>query len=161
MVVPLSSFNIKIDINLDTHILDIHFIPHSNSSVFEWINSLAEILSMATQNNCSISIVSAWISDTLFDTSFRNQCKLYLQTTLSEHWTFRIQNYILTYFGLQLFGISWCVQLQRIGRTQSFYHTEVFLPCRNRMRDVSMALIIDESLNTSLKPCIVLPYKDK
>ena len=35
IVVPLLSFNRRIDPIQDTHILDIHFIPHSNGSVFE------------------------------------------------------------------------------------------------------------------------------
>ena len=73
MVVPLDPFNSKIDLILDMHILGIHFIPHSNVRVFKWMNSLTEILAMATQNNCSISIVSAWISNPFFDTSVRDQ----------------------------------------------------------------------------------------
>ena len=90
------------------------------------MNSVAEILAMATQNDCSIYIVSAWISDAFFDTSVREQCRLYLQTTLSEHWTFCIQNYSLANFVLRLFGIRWYVQLQRIGTTKSFDHKEAF-----------------------------------
>ena len=123
MVVPLASFNSKIDLIQDMHILDIHFIPHSNGSVFEWMNSLAEILAMATQNDFGISIFSTWISGPFFDTSFRDQFRLYLKTTLSEHWTFPTQNYILANFGPRLFGTCWCVQLQQIGTTDNFYHT--------------------------------------
>ena len=41
MVFQLASFNIKIDLIQDTHILDIYFTLHSNGSVFEWMNSLA------------------------------------------------------------------------------------------------------------------------
>ena len=115
---------------------------------------------MATQNYCGIYIVSAWISDPFFNTSVHDHFILYLQTTLSEHWTFRIQNYSLTNFGSRLFGIRWCVQLQNIGTTESVDHTEAFLPCGNRMLDVLVAPIIDESLNASLQSCIVLPSKD-
>ena len=100
MVVPLASFNSKIDIIRDMHILDINFIPHSNDSVFGWMNSLAEFLVMATQKYCSISIVIASISDLFFNNSVRDQCRQFLQTTISEHWTFLIQNYILTNFEL-------------------------------------------------------------
>ena len=88
MAVPLSSFNSNIYLIIDTHIFDIHFIPHSIGSVFKWMDSLAEILAMTTQKYCSISIVSTWISDSFFGTSVRDQCRLYLQTTLSEHWNF-------------------------------------------------------------------------
>ena len=35
MVVPLASFNSKIYLIIDTQILDIYFIPHSNGSIFE------------------------------------------------------------------------------------------------------------------------------
>ena len=68
------------------HILGIHFIPHSNGSAFEFMNSLVEILVMDTQNDCIISIVSAWIYDTFCNTSVRKHCILYLQKTLSEHY---------------------------------------------------------------------------
>ena len=68
MVVPLVSLNSNIDLIRDTQILDIYFIPNSNGSVFEWMNSLTEILEMAPQNDCNISIVNAFIYDTLFDT---------------------------------------------------------------------------------------------
>ena len=78
MVFPLASFNIRLDLIRDTHILDIHFISHSNGSVFECMDSLTEIIAMATQNDCSILIVSAWISDPFFDTSVRDQCRVYL-----------------------------------------------------------------------------------
>ena len=115
---------------------------------------------MATQNDCSISIVSAWISDPLFDTPVCDQCRMYLHSTLRKNWTHRIHNYRLTNFGSQLFGIRWFVQLRRIGTTESFDRTEAFLLCSNSMRDVLMAPIIDESLNTSLQSCIVLPSKD-
>ena len=131
MVVPLASLNSKIDLIRDMHILDIHFIPHSNGSVFKWMNSLAEILSMATKNYCRIYIISAWISDPFFNTSVCDQCRLYLQTTLSEHWTFSIQNYSLTNFGLQWFGNCWLVQLHQISTTDSFiiqkhfYHVSI------------------------------------
>ena len=83
MVVPLASSNSMIDLIRDTHILDIHFIPHSNDSVFEWIKNLAEIIAMPTQNYYNISIVSAWISDPLYDTTVCEQSILYLQTTIS------------------------------------------------------------------------------
>ena len=85
---------------------------------------------------------------------------MYLQTTLSEHWNFRIQNYSLTNLGLRLFGTCWCVQLQQIGTTESFDNTEAFIPCRNSMRHILMAPIIYEWLNTSLLSCTVLPSKD-
>ena len=115
---------------------------------------------MTTQNDCNISIFSACISDTFFDTSVREKCRLYLQTTLSENWNFCIQDYSTIKFGLRLFGICWCIQLQRIGTIESFDHTEAFLPFRNKIRDVSMAAIIDESLITSLQSCIILPPKE-
>ena len=135
MIILLASFNSNIYLIQDTHIIDIHSIPHSNGSVFEWVDSLVEMMETATQNNCRISNVSAWISDPFFDTSVRDHCKLYLKTTLSEHWNFHIHNYSLTNFGLRLFGIIWCVQLQKIVTTESFDNTEAFLPCRNKMRD--------------------------
>ena len=42
MVVPLASLNSKIYIIQYTHILNIHFIPHYNGSIFKLINSLAK-----------------------------------------------------------------------------------------------------------------------
>ena len=101
MIILLASLNSNIYLIKDTHIIDIHSIPQSNDSVFEWMNSLVEIIAMDTQNNCSISNVSTWISDPFFDTSVRYQCRLYLKTTLSEHWNFHIHNYSFTNFGLR------------------------------------------------------------
>ena len=123
------------------------------------MNSLTEMLAMDTKNDCSISIVSTWISDPLFNTSVLDQRRQYLQTKMSKHWTFRIHSYSLTNFGSQLFGICWCVQL-KICTTDSFYHTEEFPPCSSNMRDVSMTPIIYEALNTLLQSCIALPSKD-
>ena len=74
MVIPLSCFNSNIDLIQDTHIIDIHFIPHSNDRVFNWMKILTEILAMATQNNGSISVISTRTSDPLFDTSVCDQC---------------------------------------------------------------------------------------
>ena len=122
----LESFNSKIDLIQETHILDIYFIPHSNGSIFEWMNSLAKTLAIATPKYCSISIVSAWISYPFLENSVHDQCRLYLQKTLSEYWNFCIRNYSLTNFGLKLFGTCWCVQLQWIGTTDIFDHEEEF-----------------------------------
>ena len=131
MVTPLASFNRKIYLIRDTHIFDINFIPHSNDSVFKWMNSLTEILAMATQNDFSIYIVRVCISDTFFDTSVRDQCRLYLQTKLREHWTFESRIIVLptldrNYLGFfGVFSYSGLVQLIFLIIQKHFYRIAI------------------------------------